>query len=158
MCGQGCLSRARTVDSGSLMAIIHPTGHGSEEQRFPGATLRLHNPLLVSSPTVSTLSFSGSSGRSSRAASPCGSETSTSSSPTVASTLHIQIHQSTTASQVLHAFDVDAADDMEGAVSSKLPQRLELSVGGDGIVGRAVSVLDGEQVRILGQGVVGYGS
>jgi hypothetical protein len=47
---------------------------------------------------------------------------------------------------------------MDEVVSSKLPQRLELSVGGNGVVGRAVSVLDSEDGQILGQGVVGYGS
>jgi hypothetical protein len=50
------------------------------------------------------------------------------------------------------------ADDLEDEVGScKLPQRLDLSVGGNGVVGRAVSVLHAGDGQVIGQGVVGYG-
>lgn len=72
----------------------------------------------------------------------------------------MRIHQSSVASPVVHTFAV-MAEDSEEQVVCKLARRLELSVGGEGIVGRAVSVLDDGGVKggvVVGEGVVGYGS
>lgn len=53
---------------------------------------------------------------------------------------------------ILHSFIIDtlAATSRTGNV------RLNLGVGGDGIVGRAVSVFDQGSKRILGEGIIGW--
>lgn len=51
---------------------------------------------------------------------------------------------------VLHSFLVDTS------ASSRIDQRLNLGVGGDGIVGRTVSIWDGQSNRVLGEGVIGW--
>lgn len=66
-------------------------------------------------------------------------------------TLRVQIHEFSETSAVLHAF---AAGDMPG--SEGLMARLDLGVGGAGIVGRTVSVVDARE-HVLGIGVVGWG-
>lgn len=50
---------------------------------------------------------------------------------------------------MLHAFDTTGP-------SPLMTQRLDLGVGGAGIVGRTVSVVDAAE-RVLGVGVVGWG-
>ena len=45
----------------------------------------------------------------------------------------------------------------EESRAAVLAERLQLTVGGNGVVGRAVSVVD-ESGYVLGEGVVGYGS
>jgi hypothetical protein len=53
------------------------------------------------------------------------------------------------ANPVLHSFFVHPT-----VTSTTGDQRLHLGVGGDGVVGRTVSIFDGN--RILGEGVIGW--
>lgn len=55
------------------------------------------------------------------------------------------------ANPILHSFFLDTI-----APSTTGEVRLNLGVGGDGVVGRTVSILDGRSRRILGEGVIGW--
>ena len=48
----------------------------------------------------------------------------------------------------MYSFFIDASDGTTAGV------RLNLGVGGDGVVGRSVSIVDGRR-RVLGEGVIG---
>ncbi|KAK5037390.1 hypothetical protein LTR13_004547 [Exophiala sideris] len=58
---------------------------------------------------------------------------------------------STSLNPIIHSFLIDVA-----TKSKTGDQRLNLGVGGDGIVGRTVSVLDSRSMRFLGEGVIGW--
>ena len=58
---------------------------------------------------------------------------------------------STSFNPVMHTFLLDVT-----TVSKTGDKRLNLGVGGEGIVGRTVSVLDSRSKRILGEGVIGW--
>ena len=49
----------------------------------------------------------------------------------------------------------DRAGEQQSTTAVALNQRLNLGVGGDGIVGRRISVL-GEGNQILGEGIIGW--
>jgi hypothetical protein len=52
---------------------------------------------------------------------------------------------------ILHSFFVDTV-----TTSKTGDVRLNLGVGGDGVVGRTVSIFDGRSKRIVGQGIIGW--
>lgn len=52
---------------------------------------------------------------------------------------------------ILHSFRVDTV-----ATSTTGDVRLNLGVGGDGVVGRTVSIFDGRSRKVLGEGVIGW--
>lgn len=62
---------------------------------------------------------------------------------------------------VIHSFYVDQAtsgvstSSGASAVAATVPQRINLGVGGTGVVGRTVSVLDEQQVMV-GEGIIGW--
>jgi hypothetical protein len=62
---------------------------------------------------------------------------------------------------VLHTFSLglDGASDAKGVDSFQLPTRLDLGVGGDGVVGRRVSLVRKTGMggsRVLRQGIIGW--
>ncbi|RMZ85253.1 hypothetical protein DV738_g159, partial [Chaetothyriales sp. CBS 135597] len=167
MCGDHC-SRTPTVDSGDLVAIIHP----SSQQRsiFAGGRLHLSNRLPGS--TVSTLNCrhhhhhysdsmsSQDSAASSRAAA---------APPPPPVRLSVRIHQSgqplllfnsEAANPVLHSFAISPPWGGAGTAADEscclVGRRLNLGVGGDGIVGRTVSLVDERAQVVLGEGVIGW--
>ncbi|KAL2444444.1 hypothetical protein ABEF95_016817 [Exophiala dermatitidis] len=150
MCGDSHLPPA--PESGDLIAIIHPYTRQSTFQarlrlsnRFPGATTstltvqggvdasaRGQDPLLnvrihkFGQPLSGGYSSSDSEGESDAAA--------------VASS-----------NPIMHSFFINPV-----ATSTTGDLRLNLGVGGDGVVGRTVSICDGRNRRILGEGVIGW--
>ncbi|RMZ78077.1 hypothetical protein DV737_g4045, partial [Chaetothyriales sp. CBS 132003] len=139
MCGDH-FSRTPTVDSGDLVAIIHPSSQ--QPSIFPGGRLHLSNRLPGS--TVST-----------------APDLSTANAPGL---LSVRIHQfgqpllpfsAESANPVLHSFAISpgAAGDDESCLVGR---RLNLGVGGDGVVGRTVSLIDEQKQVLLGQGVIGW--
>ncbi|RMZ88432.1 hypothetical protein DV736_g4354, partial [Chaetothyriales sp. CBS 134916] len=163
MCGDH-FSRTPTIDSGDLIAIIHPSSQ--QPSIFPGGRLHLSNRLPGS--TVWTLNCSRH--HNDNNSSSCGSisspySPSSSSSSYNASApglLSVRIHQfgqpllsfnAESANPVLHSFAISpcAGDDESCLVG----RRLNLGVGGDGVVGRTVSLVD-ERKQVLGEGVIGW--
>ncbi|KIV84986.1 hypothetical protein PV11_00729 [Exophiala sideris] len=152
MCGDSHLPPA--PESGDLVAIIH-----SNPQSMFRGRLRLSNRT----PGATTSSFE------------CVDQASSSLCETnmPAQMLSVRIHKygqplsmfqnansdtesdseddSSSLNPIIHSFLIDVA-----AKSKTGDQRLNLGVGGDGIVGRTVSVLDGRSMRILGEGVIGW--
>lgn len=162
MCGDP-YSTAPTVDSGDLLAIIHPT---TPTQSFAGARLHLSNKAS-SGATRLTLSYSSSS-------------SSASCPPSVAAEYEVRIHQfgsplstplpsscssSPSSSSNSSYFEEKSLSPVNPVwyafpAGSQRPsavgRRLNLGVGGDGIVGRTVSLVSvtGE---VMGEGVIGWG-
>lgn len=142
MCGDPN-SRTPTIDSGDLIAIIHPSSAYSCS--FGGGRLHLSNKCAGT--TVSNLSY--------REASPSSASASDSDSESSLTTdrLSVRIHRfgqpllqkdAEKANPVMHEFAVD-----------ECRTRLDLGVGGDGVIGRTVSIIDGRR-RVLGEGVIGW--
>ena len=151
MCGDSHLPAA--LESGDLVANIH-----SRFQSTFRGRLRLSNRT----PGATTSSFE------------CASQTSSSlcDANMPAQLLRVRIHRygqplsmfqnansdtesdseddSSSINPIMHSFLVDVA-----TVSRTGDERLNLGVGGNGVVGRTVSVLDDRSKRVLGEGVIG---
>ena len=147
MCGDPH-SRTPTVDSGDLIAIIHPAASLSEA--FFGGRLHLSN--RHAGVTVSTLSCREGS-ISSHSDARFNSE-----ATTPPETMSIRIHKlgrplllsnAEESNPVMHSFPVSACD------TSSAGRRLNFGVGGDGVVGRTVSIINGSDT-VLGEGVIGW--
>ncbi|EXJ88468.1 hypothetical protein A1O1_05398 [Capronia coronata CBS 617.96] len=173
MCGDSHLPPAR--ESGDLIAVIHPTELQSlERDPSPNETQRsstFRGRLRLSNrrpgATISTLQ--------------CESDGESDSDPHDNGygdgfgdrRLHVRIHKfgqpltmcyasaglsfdtesiSNSSNPVLHSFFVDLAS----STSTTGDVRLNLGVGGDGVVGRTVSISDGHTRRVLGEGVIGW--
>ena len=151
MCGDPN-SRTPTLDSGDLLAIIHPT------PTFVGASLRLSNKAPGATRSTATLT--------SHSYSKCLEDrlgqrqqqqlqvriykfgTPSTSPPSSGSSSYFD---TPVPNPVMHTFTLQNTETRQ-----LLCQRLDLGVGGDGVVGRTVSVTgcDGE---VLGEGVIGWG-
>lgn len=133
-------------ESADLIAIIHPNyssrGHRHSQSRSTplplSGRLRLSNRL----PNITTTEFDFDT------------------PPLEHELLNIQIHQSgqpveedNEHNPVLHSFSLDmlSSDSLSPANAGR---RLDLGVGGLGIVGRTVSITDANH-RLIGQGIVG---
>ena len=145
MCGDQ-YSRTPTVDSGDLVAILHPSSTYSST--FFGGRLHLSN--RTSGATISTLSC--------REGSISSASDSSSDSGSTQDSLSVRIHKfgqplllsdAVASNPVMHAFPVS------GCEMSSAGARLNLGVGGDGVVGRTVSIVDSRR-RVLGEGVIGW--
>ncbi|EHY59604.1 hypothetical protein HRR83_001124 [Exophiala dermatitidis] len=150
MCGDSHLPPA--PESGDLIAIIHPYTRQSTFQ----ARLRLSNRFPGATTSTLTVQDANSVGNS------IGRDP----------LLNVRIHKF---GQPLSGFysSSDSEAESDAAVASSNPimhsffinpvatsttgdLRLNLGVGGDGIVGRTVSICDRRNRRILGEGVIGW--
>ncbi|OAL35218.1 hypothetical protein AYO20_05472 [Fonsecaea nubica] len=147
MCGDSHLPPA--PESGDLIAIIHPNPQSSFRGR-----LKLSN--RAPGATTTTLQCAASN-----ASELCGPD----------ALLNVRIHKygqplSTSShsaadsdsedeydpsNPVLYSFFVDMV-----SASKTGDLRLNLGVGGDGVVGRTVSIVDGRRRKLLGEGVIGW--
>ncbi|EXJ78086.1 hypothetical protein A1O3_09247 [Capronia epimyces CBS 606.96] len=183
MCGDSHLPPAR--ESGDLIAIIHPNPNPNPNQHamFRGR-LKLSNRLPGR--TTSTLQCESDgpwqgNGNGNRNKSDCGavgdrllhvrihkfgqplsldgdkitdSKSTASSDSSSDSESEPESEETWSSSNpVLHSFFVDTV-----AASSNAETRLNLGVGGDGVVGRtvSVSVFDGCRRKVLGEGIIGW--
>ena len=149
MCGDPN-SRIPTIDSGDLLAIIHPTSS------FAGARLRLSNK--VSGPTQSYFDSATDhlsiaepcTVRIHKFGTPSGSSASSADTSPGSASSASSYFDTALSNPVLHTFALQ----MSGA-RQLLDQRLNLGVCGEGLVGRTVSVV-GREGEVLGEGVIGW--
>ena len=146
-----CGNLPAAPESADLIAIIHPTKRRQTNIRSHsrstsglGGRLRLSN----SHTATTTTEFQSQQTTSTK----------------IPGTLNVQIHRfgqplseheddgfSGFHNPVMHSFQMDVL----GARSlTGLRQRLDLGVGGEGVIGRTVSIVDGEG-GLLGQGIIG---
>ncbi|KAK5273873.1 hypothetical protein LTR99_000872 [Exophiala xenobiotica] len=163
MCGDSHLPPA--PESGDLVAVIHAHAHSQSQSAFRGR-LRLSNRT----PGATTSSFECAED-----SNVCDDDRRGSSS------LNVRIHKygqplsmspttnhwsdsdsdseseaaaaaaACSSNPILHSFFVDTV-----TTSKTGDVRLNLGVGGDGVVGRTVSIFDGRSKRIVGQGIIGW--
>lgn len=138
-------------DSSDLLAIIHPV---------------IHSPSSATSRAKSTSPFRGRLRLSNRTAEKTTSELTYDATTLVdiQGPLNVRIHRYATSNMmaagytsedessdtVMHSFIIDGVHSRPFSTSI----RMDLGVGGDGVVGRTVSILDSEQ-RLLGEGIIG---
>ncbi|KIX01620.1 uncharacterized protein Z518_09346 [Rhinocladiella mackenziei CBS 650.93] len=147
MCGDSHLPPA--PESGDLIAIIHPNsqstfrGRLKLSNRMPGAT---SSSLQCDGDTV------------------CG--------PNRNGLLNVRIHKYGQPLSMSENSNIDSESEDEDNVENPILYsfflntmnssttgnlRLNLGVGGDGIVGRTVSIVESRGGRVLGEGVIGWG-
>jgi len=160
MCSGDLCNLPAAPESEDLIAIIHPTQRDGPRIPLAGK-LHLSNRFAdVTTSRFQHLNHVGGYTRSnpdSGVASPSSSPSSSrSTSPSPAETLHVRIHK----------FGQPLTDDFENPVMHSFAmvaetfvwrgQRLDLGIGGEGVVGRTVSIVtvDG---GILGEGIIGIG-
>ncbi|KIW22931.1 uncharacterized protein PV07_11176 [Cladophialophora immunda] len=146
MCGDSHLPPA--PESGDLIAVIHPNPQSSFRGR-----LKLSN--RAPGATTTTLQCAGSGSDFWRPDAllnvrihKYGQPLSTPSHSGLDSDSEDEYDPS---NPVLYSFFVDTASD-----STTVDVRLNLGVGGDGVVGRTVSIVDGRRRKLLGEGVIGW--
>ncbi|KIW56427.1 hypothetical protein PV05_05091 [Exophiala xenobiotica] len=157
MCGDSHLPPA--PESGDLVAVIHAHSPSPSQSAFRGR-LRLSNRT----PGATTSSFECAED------SVCDGDT--------RGSLNVRIHQygqplSTSPNSPWSDSDSESEEEAAAAACSSNPilhsffvdtvtssrtgdVRLNLGVGGDGIVGRTVSIFDGRSKRIVGEGIIGW--
>ncbi|KIW19663.1 hypothetical protein PV08_00237 [Exophiala spinifera] len=166
MCGDSHLPPA--PESGDLVAVIHPNSHS---HLHPQTAFRGRIRLSNKTPGATTSTFEDNTcNESGETAIACKLDVRihkygqllssysqpwpSSSSPSSASSSSGSDSEGEdySSNPILHSFIIDTL-----AATSKTGNiRLNLGVGGDGIVGRAVSVFDQRTKRVLGEGIIGW--